>query len=78
MYEKPQYITPGGFKRTNKNPNIQQKPGIKSSENTSIQKKKLAFMKQLAAQKVSMNPQKEISKEAARLIAQALKGMLHK
>ncbi len=72
MYEKPQYLTPDGYRRKAKNPN--KKKAVK---------KRLATKKGLPADtilppgKIKKQAQKGISKEAAKLIAEAIKGMLH-
>lgn len=67
MYERPQYMTPHGYKRGKKTPsqkktNVTQKSSLKNTYSSSL----LKFKKQ-----------KGISKEAAKLIAQVIKGMLH-
>lgn len=66
MFEKPQYRTPKGFKRTLKNPSM--KKGSKSV---------LPIKANLPSKVKLFNREgRGISKEAAKLIAQALKGML--
>lgn len=66
MFEKPQYLTPDGFRRSSKNP--LKRKNVKKV----VSKKKL-----LSARNLPKNIQKGISPEAAKLIAQAIKGMLH-
>jgi len=66
MFEKPQYLTPDGYRRSAKNPF--KKKNVKKA----IAKKKL-----LSARNLTKNTQKGISPEAAKLIAQAIKGMLN-
>jgi hypothetical protein len=66
MFEKPQYLTPDGYRRSAKN------PLKKNSVKKAIAKKKL-----LSAKKLTKNVQRGISPEAAKLIAQAIKGMLN-
>ena len=66
MFEKPQYLTPDGFRRSSKNP--LKKKRVKKV----VSKKKL-----LSTRNLPKSVQKGISPEAAKLIAQAIKGMLH-
>ena len=72
MYEKPQYFTPEGFKRSSKNPLRKKKLKKKVSLNNSnsIRKKQLEKFAGL------QSSQKGISKESAKLIAKAIRGML--
>lgn len=72
MFEKPQYMTPGGYKRSPKSPALKKR--IKAEL---ARKKKMIASRTLAPKNIFASPQKGISKEAARLIAQALKGMLN-
>jgi hypothetical protein len=67
MFEKPQYFTPDGFKRSKKNPY-----GTKASE---------AEAKELIAKRAALKKQRDgrgISEEAAKVLAAAIKGMLRK
>jgi hypothetical protein len=74
MYEKPQYLTGEGFRRSGTNPSKK-----------AVLKKKLAAAKAkeqahaaLRATKASMpRAGRPISKEAAKLIAMAIRDMLH-
>ncbi len=66
MFEKPQYITPDGYRRSSKNP-------FKKQKVTKAPAKK----KLLSARRLPKNVQKGISPDAAKLIARAIKGMLH-
>lgn len=72
MYEKPQYLTPDGYRRKSKNP--YKKKVIKKVPAT---KKALSHQKILSTKHFQNQGQKGISKEAAKLIAQAIKGLLH-
>ncbi len=72
MYEKPQYLTPDGYKRKTKNPNKK-----KTVKKTLTTKKGLPADTILTPGKIKNQAQKGISKEAAKLIAEAIKGMLH-
>ncbi|MBD3317328.1 MAG: hypothetical protein GF344_16190 [Chitinivibrionales bacterium] len=74
MYEKPQYLTPDGFRRGTRNP----------TKNAALLKKKRAVAqakeKPTAARRLkkgSLQAQQPISKEAAKLIAMAIRDMLH-
>lgn len=58
MYEKPQYLTPGGLKRLKGNPFRLKREGKDSSGARS-------------------RPQRGISDKSARLIAEAIRTMLH-
>ena len=66
MFEKPQYLTPDGYRRSSKNPLKKKRV-----------KKAAAKKKLLSTKHLPKNVQKGISPEAAKLIAQAIKGMLH-
>ena len=66
MYDKPQYITADGFRRTNSNPSFASRRA--AALNILEQKKKLADMKARSG--------RGISPEAAKLIAMAIKDML--
>jgi hypothetical protein len=71
MYERPQYMTPDGYRRKRANPSVESKqtpPG-------EIQQRRLRFF---AARKkvVARGASREISDKAARLIAEALRAML--
>ncbi len=70
MYEKPQYLTPDGFRRSEKNP-------LKKTVKKALPQKSGARGDALSLRALQKNPQKGISKEAAQLIAKAIKGMLH-
>ncbi len=72
MYEKPQYLTPDGYRRKKKNPD--KKKPVKKALTT---KKRLPAEQILSKKKLKNQGQKGISKEAAKLIAEAIKGMLH-
>jgi hypothetical protein len=63
MNDGPQYITPKGFKRSAKNP-------------TKKKSEKLLPQKILPGEGILMREGRGISKEAAKLIAEAIKGML--
>ena len=63
MYEKPQYMTPGGLRRGNRNP---------SSEGTPLQK----APKKKGLTDTRITPGRKISPEAAKLIAEAIRCML--
>jgi hypothetical protein len=73
MYEKPQYLTPDGYRRRPKNP-FTGKDG--TSAQTALQllrdKKKELLTRRVAGAR----PKMTLSDEAARLIAQAISGML--
>lgn len=71
MFEKPQYLTPGGYRRKSKNPNKK-----KILKKVSIAKNRASQNKILSAKQFQKNAQRGISEEAAKLIAQAIKGML--
>lgn len=75
MYEKPQYLTPSGYRRSMKNPNAK-KGTRKTIQHNPIEQNSTASRKMLSAKQFQRNAQRGISKEAAKLIAQALKGML--
>ncbi len=66
MNEGPQYITPNGLKRISKNPSKKKSAKL-------VPKKKMA---NLPGKKILMRQGRGISKEAAKLIAEAIKGML--
>ncbi len=68
MFERPQYNTPGGLRRKAKNPTK------KKNSQLIIPKKQELLEKGKNLNK--NNEGKGISKEAAKLIAQAIKGML--
>ena len=71
MYEKPQYLTPDGFKRRGSNP-------FKGGSDNNAEKKREAVKKQLSKWPPLKKPKGPvISDEAAKLIAEAIKGMLH-
>ena len=75
MYEKPQYITPDGYRRSSKNP--YKKKGVKKVvRKAPAEKNSQLSRKMLSAKQFQRDAQRGISKEAAKLIAQALKGML--
>ncbi len=71
MYEKPQYLTPDGYRRSSKNPYKR-----KSVKKAPLKKGPIAN-KILTRKHFQHQAQRGISKEAAKLIAQAIKGMLH-
>lgn len=71
MYEKPQYLTPDGYRRSSSNPLNSKKLALKASlDNIEAQRKLLLARK-------TINKKPGISDEAAKLIAEALKSMLH-
>ena len=68
MYERPQYNTPDGFKRKAKNPTRKKSSQLIIPKKLNLPAKGNVFNKN--------NEGRGISKEAAKLIAQAIKGML--
>lgn len=81
MYETPQYLTPGGYKRLPKNPYKKKLEELQAKlvdGPAVLQKKKLLTTQARAMGMQKKKPQLELSDEAAKLIAQALKGMLKK
>ncbi len=74
MYEKPQYLTPDGYRRSSKNPYKRKS----TKKNSPIPGRGPSHDNILSAKHFQRNAQRGISKEAAKLIAQALKGMLKK
>ena len=72
MFEKPQYLTPDGYKRKSKNPNKK-----RILKKIPLGKNGASQNNILSAKNFQKNAQRGISKEAAKLIAQAIKGMLH-
>jgi hypothetical protein len=82
MFEKPQYLTPGGYKRLSQNPYKKQLQALNDapvkSPTTSLQKKPPIAQRQRLLEPRKKQPQFELSDKAAMLIAQALKGMLKK
>jgi hypothetical protein len=77
MYETPQYLTPGGFRRLPKNPFKKKLEDIKEStgRNSDQLRKNVLLPARPAALRKRSKPL-ELSDKAAALIAQALKGML--
>jgi hypothetical protein len=73
MYEKPQYLTPDGFRRGAANPS--KKAALKKK--AAAEKAKEKALAALRAKKASARPGRPISKEAAKLIAMAIRDMLH-
>ncbi len=72
-FERPQYITGKGLKRTNKNP-TKKKGGVAAQPPS----KKGQFKKNYLLKKsILSNKRKGLSKEAAKIIANAIKGMLN-
>ena len=71
MYEKPQYLTPEGYRRRSKNPYKK-----KILKKASPAKKRISPNKFLSLKEFNKNAQRGISDEAAKLIAQAIKGLL--
>ena len=71
MYERPQYTTPDGYRRLRKRPDKKalQKAGAQKARNDVVAAK-------LKLQKMSAGAQRGISKEAAKLIAVAIRSML--
>lgn len=79
MYETPQYLTPGGYKRLAKNPYRKKLDEMQAKlvdDPAVAKKKKLLGSRLLGTQ--NKRQQFELSDKAAMLIAQALKGMLKK
>lgn len=78
MYEKPQYLTPDGYKRLARNPcrsgrNASLKSGIELDKN----KKKEARVRPQPSAKVRRSAGKiTLSEEGAKAIAQAIAGMM--
>jgi len=70
MYEKPQYLTPDGYRRSEKNP-------IKKTVKKAVTAKNASPGEILSIRKLQKSSERGISKEAAQLIAKAIKGMLH-
>lgn len=79
MYEKPQYLTPDGFRRKSKNPF---KTGENLNPNTAltlIRKKKMELLaKKSAFSTAGSGTKLALSEEAAKAIAAAISGMLKK
>jgi hypothetical protein len=79
MYEKPQYLTPDGFRRRSKNPF---KPGDGFDPNTAltlVRKKKMELLARRGISSTSITGKKPVlSEEAAKSIAAAISGMLKK
>lgn len=71
MFEKPQYLTPGGYRRKSKNPNKK-----KILKKVPLEKNRASQNEIFSAKHFQKNAQRGISEEAAKLIAQAIKGML--
>jgi hypothetical protein len=69
MYEKPQYLTPDGFRRFAKNP-------LKSSGAGSRAGPSLPAVKSAAGKPGKPKKGIQISEETAKAIAMAIKGML--
>jgi hypothetical protein len=77
MYEKPQYLTPDGYRRMSKNP---LKAGNSFNPNTAltlIRKKKMELLAKKNMNQASGSGKKLVlSEEAAKAIAAAISGML--
>ena len=74
MYEKPQYLTPDGYRRMKSNPYTSGKQPAKLSPYQQLQQKK----KELRARKpLAKKASPKISEQTARLIAEAIKNMLN-
>jgi hypothetical protein len=73
MYEKPQYLTPDGYRRSPKNPFSGKDL---SSAQTALQLLRDKKRELLARRMAASQPKQALSDEAARLIAQAISGML--
>ncbi len=72
MYEKPQYITRNGYRRTS------EKPQNKNIRETLLSRKKTHSAEDIISTKdLTKNSCKVISKKAAKLIALSIKGMLN-
>lgn len=72
MYEKPQYLTREGYRRTSKNPHKK-----KLTKKLLSMKKTPSSKSILPVDYFKSQSRRGISKEAAKLIAHAIKGMLH-
>ena len=86
MYEKPQYLTPDGYKRASQNPY-----GKETNVLTTLRAQRAALLKQQAALEapaqngvtaplrlLNQRPKKKtLDEKSARLIAEAIKSMLH-
>jgi predicted DNA-binding transcriptional regulator YafY len=73
MYEKPQYLTPDGYRRSPKNPFTEKD---KSAAANALQLLRERKRELLAASTAKTRPKLALSEEAAKLIAQAISGML--
>ena len=72
MYEKPQFLTPDGYRRRSKNPYKRKV----TKKNSPALGRGPSHDKILSSKQFQRNAQRGVSKEAAKLIAQALRGML--
>ena len=68
MYERPQFLTPGGFQRSSRSPSLSS--AKKPADNFIEQKRSLAILR------AQTQSGRGISPEAAKLIAAAISGML--
>ena len=77
MYEKPQYLTPDGYRRMAKNP---VKPGSRDPNTalTLIRKKKTELLGKRSAPASGPGRKPVLTDEAAKAIAAAISGMLRK
>jgi hypothetical protein len=73
MYEKPQYLTPDGYKRSSKNPLKKGTSGQSLYQELTQKKMELAKKQGIVR---SGTDKKGLSNEAAKIIALAIKGML--
>ena len=79
MYEKPQYLTPDGFRRSSKNPLKADASFNPNTALTLIRKKKMALLAKKNAYTAAGSGKKPVlSEEAAKAIAAAISGMLRK
>jgi len=79
MYETPQYLTPGGFRRSAKNPYRKKLEEIKEQSGRKTGPHREGLLLPALPLPARKKPaQFELSDKAAAIIAQALKGMLKK
>jgi hypothetical protein len=77
MFEKPQYLTPEGYRRMAKNP-VSGKHRAANTALMLIRKKKTEFLAQRAGTNPGPGKKPVLSEEAAKAIAMAISGMLRK
>lgn len=80
MYEKPQYLTPDGYRRSAKNPLSSPASHDTATALALIRKKKMELLARKAIPTGSASSGKKLvlSEEAAKAIAAAISGMLKK